>query len=178
MIKILLVGLWVCALTLGGVYAAVSFSGKPGENAEAKAETPTEYVAGEILSLPVVTDNAVTGYFLAKVSVTVDSEKAKKVHLPIAPYITDQLFGLLVGDKLIDLPTAGSFDVAGLKTKVKDGINGQVGEELVTGVIVEQLDFLSKADLNSGDPKRRSSTIKIAEGEKPPVSAKAEGASH
>ncbi len=177
MIKILLVGLWVCALTLGGVYAAVSLGGKPDENAEAKVETPTEYVSGETLSLPVVSDGEVSGYFLARLSVIVDSDKAKKIHVPVAPYITDQLFGLLVGDKLIDLPNTGRLDVAVFKTRVKDGINAQFGEEIVTGVIVEQLDYLSKADLRSEDPSRRSHTVKIVEGEKPPE-AKSEGASH
>ncbi|HLP69631.1 MAG TPA: hypothetical protein VK181_19130 [Rhizobium sp.] len=167
MIRLLLVGIWICILTLGGVYAAVTLGNQPPEPADAAAKPATELVSGETLSLPIVTDGAVTGYFLARVSVTVDRDKAKANHVPMTTYVTDELFTLLVGNKMIDIPNVGKFDVAALRTKIKDGINARTGDALITDVMVEQLDFLSKDDLNSGETGKPSSSFKIIEGEKP-----------
>lgn len=169
MIKFVLIGVWVCIISLGGVYAAVTMSGG-GDAAAAKQETPPAYVAGEVLSIPVISGGAVSGYFLTKVSVMVDQEKASKTHLPVAPYITDELLTLLVGEKMIDLPKAGQLDVEGLRAKIKEGLNATAKEELVTAVIFEQLDYLSKTDLN-GKPSQRSATKKIIPPEPAPAGA-------
>lgn len=169
MIKIVLIGVWVCIISLGGVYAAVTLSGTSDAEA-AKPIIPPAYVAGETLSIPVVTEGAVTGYFLTKVSVMVDQEKAATTHVPVAPYITDELYTILVGNKMIDLPKAGDIDVEGLRSKIKDDLNARAGDALVTAVIFEQLDYLSKADLN-GKSNQKMTSKKIV----PPEPAPATG---
>lgn len=169
MIKIVLIGVWVCIISLGGVYAAVTLSGTSDAEA-AKPIIPPAYVAGETLSIPVVTEGAVTGYFLTKVSVMVDQEKAATTHVPVAPYITDELYTILVGNKMIDLPKAGDIDVEGLRSKIKDDLNARAGDALVTAVIFEQLDYLSKADLN-GKSNQKMASKKIV----PPEPAPATG---
>ena len=171
MIKIVLFGIWVCIISLGGVYAAVTLSG--GSDTEAaRPVTPPAYMAGETLSVPVVTNGAVTGYFLTKVSVMVDQEKATHIHIPIAPYLTDELYTLLVGNKMIDLPTAGNLDVEGLRNRIKDDLNTRAEDTLVTAVIFEQLDYLSKADLN-GRSSQRMTSKKIVPPEPAPAGAAA-----
>lgn len=170
MIKFVLIGVWVCIISLGGVYAAVTLSGGGADSASAKQETPPAYVAGEVLSIPVLTDGTVTGYFLTKVSVMVDQEKAAKTHLPMAPYITDELYTVLVGEKMINLPQAGHLDVEGLRAKIKNDLNAKAKEELVTAVIFEQLDYITKADA-TGKPSQRSATKKVIAPEAAPAGA-------
>lgn len=176
MIKIILIGVWVCILSLGGVYAAVTLSASSGVEA-AKPVIPPAYVAGETLSIPVVAEGAVHGYFLTKVSVLVDQEKAATTHIPIAPYITDELYTILVGNKMIDLPKAGDLDVEGLRNKIKDDLNARAGDALVTAVIFEQLDYLSKADLN-GKSNQKMASKKIVPPEPAPASAGTPAPSH
>lgn len=169
MIKIVLIGVWVCIISLGGVYAAVTLSGTSDKEA-AKPVVPPAYVAGETLSIPVVTDGAVTGYFLTKVSVMVDQEKAATTHIPVAPFITDELYTILVGNKMIDLPKAGNLDVDGLRNKIRDDLNARAGDALVTAVIFEQLDYLAKADL-PGKPNQKMASRKIVPPEPAPAAA-------
>jgi flagellar basal body-associated protein FliL len=169
MIKIVLIGVWVCIISLGGVYAAVTMSGSSDAEA-AKPVIPPTYVAGEVLSVPVVTDGAVIGYFLTKVSVMIDQEKAAQTHIPIGPYVTDELYTVLVGNKMIDLPKAGDLDVEGLRNKIKDDLNARAGDALVTAVIFEQLDYLSKADLN-GKVSQKMASKKIVPPEPAPAAA-------
>lgn len=171
MIKLFLIGLWVCGLTLGGVYAAVSFANAPANQEE--TEKAWQFVRGETISLPVVSNGAVGGYFLSRVSVAVDAEKAAAIHIPVASYVTDELYTLLVGDRLIDIANVGAFDVAALRTRIKDGINARAGNAIVKDVIVEQLDYLSKADLNASGSGRRAASIKIVEGQPAPPAAAA-----
>jgi hypothetical protein len=155
MIKIVLIGAWVCIISLGAVYAAVTLAGGSADSAAAKQEIPPAYVAGEVLS---------------KVSVMIDQEMAAKTHIPMAPYITDELYTLLVGDKMIDLPKAGHLDVEGLREKIKTDLNAKAKEELVTSVIFEQLDYISKADA-TGKPSQRAATKKIIPPEPAPAGA-------
>jgi len=176
MIKIVLIGVWVCIISLGGVYAAVTLSGDPGAEI-AKPVTPPAYVAGETLSIPVVSEGAVTGYFLTKVSVMVDQEKAATTHIPIAPYVTDELYTILVGNKMIDLPKAGDLDVEGLRNKIKDDLNARAGDALVTAVIFEQLDYLSKADLN-GKASQKMASKKIVPPEPAPAAGNTAAPAH
>ncbi|AYC99677.1 hypothetical protein [Neorhizobium sp. NCHU2750] len=170
MIKLVLIGIWVCIISLGGVYAAVTLAGGGAEVASAKQEVPPTYVPGEVLSIPVISGGDVSGYFLAKVSVMVDQEKAAKTHIPMAPYITDELYTVLVGDKLIDLPKAGQIDVEGLRTRIKTDLNAKAKEELVTSVIFEQLDYISKADA-AGKSSQRPPMKKIIAPEPAPAGA-------
>ncbi|MEV4608105.1 hypothetical protein MRBLMR1_003139 [Neorhizobium sp. LMR1-1-1.1] len=167
MIKIVLIGVWVCIISLGGVYAAVTLSAKSGVEV-AKPVIPPAYVAGETLSIPVVTEGAVTGYFLTKVSVMIDQEKAANTHIPIAPYITDELYTVLVGNKMIDLPKVRDLNVEGLRAKIKDDLNARAGDALVTAVIFEQLDYLSKADL-AGKSNQKMASKKIIAPEPAPA---------
>jgi len=176
MIKIVLIGVWVCVISLGGVYAAVTLSATSGAEA-AKPAIPPAYVAGETLSIPVVTEGAVTGYFLTKVSVMVDQEKAAKTHIPVAPYITDELYTILVGNKMIDLSKAGDFDIEGLRTRIKDDLNTRAEDALVTAVIFEQLDYLSKADLN-GKSSQKMASKKIVPPETAPAAGNKPAPSH
>ena len=80
---------------------------------------------------------------------------------------TDQLFTLLVGDKMIDLSKPGAFDLETFRTRIKDELNAKLGEGMVDEVLVEQLDFISKEDIRTNvarEGKRPIAPTKIVEG--------------
>ena len=47
----------------------------------------------------------------------------------------------------IDVADTGTFDLPTFKTTVKDGLNKKLGEEVITEVLVEQLEYLTKDDV-------------------------------
>ncbi len=148
MLKLLFTGVWVCAVTLGSVYFSMQYASAPVlSDAEAERRASEEYVPGEIITVPVIKDGAVQGYFLAKLSFSAKREGIAKLHAPLRQLVTDELYDLLVGSKFIDVADTGSFDLPDFKLKVKDGLNGKLGGDVITEVLVEQLEYLSKQDV-------------------------------
>jgi flagellar basal body-associated protein FliL len=177
MLKVLLIGFWVCLVSIGGVYLSVRMSQSSAEAAAVPVPVASTIVRGNPLSMPVIHNGAVDGYFLGRISLSVDTEKAKKVQLPMEVLLSDQLFSLLMGDPMIDLKNIGGFDPEKFRTKIKDGINGKLGDAVVMNVMIEQLDYMSKDAIKSNSERRGNPTLpqKIVEGT--PVQA-APAASH
>lgn len=170
MIKLLLTGLWVCIVTLGAVYFSVQMSAAPTPvDEEAKKKELLELVPGESITIPVISDGAITGYFLSRVSFMMDKQKITGVKLPITEVTTDELFTLLIGNKMVDLSKPGAFDLEKFRSSIKDGMNKKLGDDLVAEVLVEQLDYLSKEDIRnnaSRGNKNPNPGQKIVEGVK------------
>ncbi|NTJ41380.1 hypothetical protein G6L28_02055 [Agrobacterium larrymoorei] len=175
MIKLLATGLWILVMTLGGVYAAAKFGGGSAQS-EVAAAPPSQFIQSETVTLPVLSDGAVAGYFLVRSTLVVDEELLKQVHEPVPVFLTDELYTLLVGDKIVDIKDTNQFDVAGFKAKIRDGLNTRLGKPLVKDVLVEQMDYITKDDIEARDPNRQPQHI-VANTDAPPPKA-ASGSSH
>ena len=151
MVKLLLTGLWVCIVTLGAVYFSVQMSAAPAPvDEEARKKELLELVRGESITIPVISDGAISGYFLSRVSFMMDKEKIKGVKLPMTELTTDELFTLLIGNKMVDLSKPGAFELEKFRSTIKDDLNRRLGDGgLVAEVLVEQLDYLSKEDIRN-----------------------------
>ncbi|OJF95253.1 hypothetical protein [Pararhizobium antarcticum] len=148
MLKLVFTGVWVCAVSLGSVYASMKYASAPVvTDEEAARRASEEYVTGEMLTVPVITNGAVQGYFLTKLSFSVKKDKIKTLPIPLKQMVTDLLFDILVGDQLINVADTSKFDMVHFKTAVKDGLNAKIRDEVITEVLVENLEYLSKADV-------------------------------
>ncbi|MDQ0319181.1 hypothetical protein QO002_001319 [Pararhizobium capsulatum DSM 1112] len=165
MLKLVFVGVWVCAVTLGSVYYSMQQASAPVvSDADAERKALQEYVPGELITVPVITDGAVQGYFLTKLSFAVDKNKIKTLHVPLKESVTSALYDILVGQRLINVADTSNFDLANFKTKVKEGLNKDFEDEIIFEVLVEQLEYLSKADVARlanapNEPKQRPVAI-------------------
>ncbi|KQO78943.1 hypothetical protein [Rhizobium sp. Leaf262] len=172
MIKLIATGIWILVVTLGGVYAAVTF-GNHGGDQSAEVVHPPHFVQSETVTLPVVSDGSVSGYFLLRASLQVDEDALKEVNVPVPTFLTDELYTLLVGDKLVDVKDADKFDVNGFKTKIKDGLNARLEKPLVKQVLIQQMDFISKEEIEARDPNRKPRKIVVDTDPEPPKPAAA-----
>ncbi len=165
MLKLVFTGVWVCAVTLGSVYYSMQRASAPVESeAELQRKALEEYVPGEMITVPVIADGAVQGYFLTKLSFAVDKNKIKTLHVPLKESVTSELYNILVGQRLINVADTSNFDLANFKTKVKEGLNKDFEDEVIFEVLVEQLEYLSKSDLArlanaANEPKQKPVAI-------------------
>ena len=167
--KILGVGLGVCIVTLGAVYGSIYLATAPaGPSEEETKKAALELVRGEPITIPVLAGGDVQGYFLTRISFMMDKEKIKGQKLPVTEMMTDELFTLLVGDKMVDIANVGTFDIQAFRDKIKTEMNARLGEGMVDQVMIEQLDYVSKdaarkaADGASGPMEKTT----VVEGEK------------
>lgn len=148
MLKLVLTGIWVCAVTLGSVYFSMQSASAPAvPDGEAARRASEQYVPGEMITIPVIKEGAVQGYFLTKLSFSATKQGINDLPAPLRQMVTDELYDLLVGSKLIDVADTGTFDLPTFKTTVKEGLNKKLGGEVITEVLVEQLEYLTKDDV-------------------------------
>ena len=166
MVKLVLTGIWVCAITLASVYLSVYLATAPAPAATDSKQSALELVKGETITVPIIGNGAVTGYFLGRVSFMMNKDMLKGVTLPLTEMTTDELFSLLVGNKMVDIANLKSFDPKTFREEVKKGMNERLGGEYVADVMLEQLDYLSKEEVkesSAGEPKKVSKPVKIVE---------------
>jgi hypothetical protein len=165
MIKLVITGLWVCAVTLASVYFSVQVATAPAISPDDAKKAQQELVKGESINVPVIANGQVTGYFLTRISFMMEKGKANALQIPLPELTTDELFSLLIGNKTIDISHAQSFDVAAFRADLKKRMNERLGGDYVADVLIEQLDYLSKEETHGGESigKRTVKPVKIVQ---------------
>lgn len=180
MIKFVVAALWIAAATLGSVYYSFNAARVlPEEAPEPTLLGGLDYVSMPLLSIPVMKNREVKGYFLAKLVYTVEPEKKAKLVLPAEILLTDVMYSHLYGNTLLDFTVPGKLDLDAFRASVRDGVNARVGDRLIHEVLIEQVDFLSKQDIRDNTARRRKVAAAMEAAENPPPKKKADhGAGH
>lgn len=157
-IKFILAAVWICAATLGAVFYAFQAAG--AKSAEEAAGVPSmmgglDYVKTDVISVPLVRDGAVEGYFLARLVYTVDPAEMGKLTVPAEALITDVVYTFIYSSPALDFRRAKTLDLDTFRAGIRDGINKRVSYDLVKDVLVEQVDYLTKDEIRANVMKRR-----------------------
>lgn len=161
MIKFIAAAIWICAASIGAVfYSFQSSAAKPDSEQAQPLLGGLDYIKTEVISVPVVRDSAVTGYFLAKLVYTVEPKVMAKLSVPADSMIVDQVYSYLFGSPEIDFSKTAKLDLDAFRGHVRDAVNKRVGEKLVHEVLVEQIEYLTKDEIRDNALRRRVSDMK------------------
>lgn len=178
-IKLVLSGIWICALSLASVYFSMQMAtGKTADKAPQPFFGGLDYVRGDLVSIPVISGGVVHGYFLTRLVYTVDPTKLSALSVPPKDVITDELYTLLVGNRIIDFPKMDNFDLKAFREDIKNALNKRVGADVFHDVMVDQIDFLSKSDIRAQSDHNKFSVksgTPIADAGTPSADGKANG---
>lgn len=164
MIKFIVAAFWLCAVTIAAT--AYSFS----TNAPAsKQEKPAyfgglDYVKTGIISVPLIGNGQVYGYFLSRMVYTIEPKVSHDLSVPADDFFVDAVYSYLYGNPLIDFTKVKKLDLNALRNGIRDAINKKVGSTLIHDVMVEQIDYLSKDDIRDNAFKRHVAGEKADEG--------------
>ena len=79
MIKFIVAGLWICAVTIGAVIYSFQVAGaRTTAEPDAALLGGLDYVKTDVLSVPVLKHGGIVGYFLTRLVYTVDPKEIKK----------------------------------------------------------------------------------------------------
>ena len=90
MIKFVAAALWICAVTIGAVFYAFNTT-----QPDAEAKQPAallgglDYVKTDIISVPLLRNGAVQGYFLTRLVYTVEPVKLAKISVTAQSLFVD-----------------------------------------------------------------------------------------
>lgn len=156
MIKFVVAAIWICVVTIGAmVYSFQSSAAKPEPGSEPAFFGGLDYVKTEVFSVPVLQNGVINGYFIGRFVYTVEPEKLAKLSIPAETLIVDEVYTYLFSHPEIDFSKTGTLDIDALRTGIRDSINKRVGDTLIHEVLVEQVDYLSKADIRDNTIRQR-----------------------
>lgn len=152
MIKLILCGVWACAITLVSCYAAVSWQNRPAA-AEHKILAGVETVRTRMISVPVVADGAIHGYVMAQFIFAVDGKVMK--HMSVKPdlFLLDEAFKTIYSGDSVDFRQFKRQDLPALAKRIGDSVNKRLGAVLVNDVLIQELNYIAKDSVRGGSKR-------------------------
>lgn len=164
MIKFIVAAIWICVVTIGAmIYSFQSSVAKPDAGAEPAFFGGLDYVKTDVISVPVLQKGVINGYFIARLVYTVEPGKMRKLSVPAQSLIVDEVYTYLFSHPETDFSQADKVDIDALRTGIKNSINKRVEDTLIHDVLVEQIDYLSKADIRNNTIRQRKTADKARE---------------
>lgn len=156
MIKYILFGLWICAVTLGSSYAMIAWQAQQeSPNAEAdKPQIKIEQVQTKRISVPVMANGNLKGYVLAQFVFHVDGDAMHSMTVKPDIYLVDEAFKVIYSGSAIDFRNPSKPDFAALGRTIKDNVNARFGGNFVQEVLVQELSYLPQDRLRGGSIDR------------------------
>lgn len=153
MIKLLIIGVWACVVTLGSSYVVFSMSA-PEAHGEVESDfyDGLDYRSTGAITVPIIADKAIKGYVLARFVYTIDGKTVAQLKVPPDPFILDEAFRRLYTTDGFDFDEPTRFDLSSLTDGIRDAVNARYSEELVKEILVDQFDYIAKDDIRNGRP--------------------------
>jgi hypothetical protein len=150
MIKIIAIGAWVCAVSLGSSFLVASLQAGPAP-AEAHAE-PTyfqglDYRKTEDITVPMISDKGLEGYVLARFVYTIDGKTFSELKVPPDPFISDSAFRRIYSLDGFSFDQPQRFDLKALTAQVREDVNAAFKKDLVEEVLVDKFDYIRRNEV-------------------------------
>ncbi|PYE87673.1 hypothetical protein [Phyllobacterium leguminum] len=154
MIRIVLIGLWICAVALGTLFFTVKShmpaSGDAGEKASYLGGI--DYATTDVFSVPIMTDGSVAGYIIAQLIYTVDIKMKARITVPLEYFVKDEIFRQFYGS-YSDTKQVEKVDFERVRKSAIDGINRHFPEPVVRDLLVEQFTFMPSSEIREMNMK-------------------------
>jgi hypothetical protein len=147
MIRLFLIGLWVCILTAGGSYA-VTYWKENGGLLPHKDEVldGLQYFKTRALSVPMVENGNVQGYIVARFVYTVDARTNQQLSVPADPFVVDEAFRKIYADEQLDFRKLARYDLSILTADIKRRVNLRMHADIVQDVMVEDFNYVGREE--------------------------------
>ena len=151
MIKVVLLGVWICAVTLGSAYGVITWQQRSATKAEAESHEPAklEQHTTKMINVPIITDGAVQGYVLAQFVFTLEADKLKGLSTNPDLIVVDEAFKLIYAGDVVDFRHLRRTDINALSKIILENVNKRLGQHLVHEVLVQELNYLPRDQLRS-----------------------------
>jgi hypothetical protein len=172
MIKIILVGVWVCAVTIVSAYFAMNVNmTKTADTTTEKMMGGAETVKTKMISVPIIGDGIIQGYVIAQFVFIMDAKMLKRMTVQPEVFLLDEAFSTIYTGGIVDFRNVAKQDLKLLAKTIEDRVNARLGGKYVQDVLIEELNYMSKDEAREGMERAREKKAS-----KKPADAKGKGA--
>lgn len=147
--KVLVTGLWICAVTIASCYGAVTWGGGLfAKKTEAYLEG-LQYQKLAPINIPMIAEGRVQGYIIAVLVFTADARLMHTLPVPPNAFVVDEAFRQIYADPSLDFRKLAKYDITRRLAEVRSAVNGRLGAEVVKDVLVDEMNFVPKREVRS-----------------------------
>ena len=151
MIKVLLVGVWVCVVAMGSTYASVVWhASRPPPLEGDRPDEGLETLKTRLISVPVIAEGAIHGYMMAQFAFTIEGKTLKQMAVKPDAFLIDEAFKILYGSNLFDARQVKPEELAAVSKMIMDNTNRRLGGSVVRDVLIQEFTYLSKDQVRRG----------------------------
>lgn len=147
MIKIVVIGLWVCLITLASSYGAAYWAVGQSASEEKVYLEGLEYRKLPTMTVPMIMDGAVQGYVIAKLVYTADAGLLHEIGVQPDSFVTDEAFREIYTNGVVEFGKLSKYNINEITLAVKDSTNKRLQFDVVQDILVEGLNYIEKADM-------------------------------
>lgn len=148
MLRLVVTGLWVCAVTAGASYGVSLWMARGyAHPPQQEYLEGIEYEKTKVINVPMIADGAVQGYIVAQFVFTVDAKTHRQLSVPPATFVVDEAFRAIYGDEELDFANLSRVDLKELATTIKVRVNERLQAAVVQDVLIEDFNYVAKNDL-------------------------------
>ena len=154
MMKLLFIGIWACAVSLGATYGVIQWKmSQSGAHAAEEGPAKLAEVKTKAINVPIISDGAVQGYIIAQFVFTIDSKIMNE--MPVKPdvYLLDEAFKTIYAGEKVNFRQMKRQDLPALAKQLGDNVNKRLGAALVHDVLIDQLSYVPKEEVRGGVKK-------------------------
>jgi hypothetical protein len=147
MIKLLAVGLWACAVSLGATFGILEW-----KKMQLAAPSVDEH-AGKLeevhtkpINVPIISDGAVQGYIVAQFVFAVDSKLLHELSVNPEIYLLDEAFKTIYAGEKVNFRQLKRQDLPALAKELGENVNKRIGAPMVKDVLIDQLSYVPKTE--------------------------------
>lgn len=143
MIRVFATTIWLCGATIAGTFAAfqLAHSSAPKEGAGVAQARDERYTESELMAVPVIAGNEISGYFLARMGYVFDASQLEKINIPMEILLGDIFLSFAYNNEKIDISNSKNVDILIFSDKLVEYINFRLGAEVVISNLILQVDY-------------------------------------
>lgn len=144
----LLIGLWVCIVTLASTYGGAYWKSQQFANSSSDRHSEKlEVRKVKAITVPIVSDGAVQGYISGEFSYVVDGANKSRVALDPESYFMDEAFRRIYANNKLDFHHIEKFDLNELTKEITSHVNRRLGAEYLKETLVKSFTFIPKEEM-------------------------------
>ncbi len=145
--RLLVLGAWVCAVTLVSGHLALTWRAETPPAAETPFFEGLEYEETALIHVPIIANGDVQGYVAAQFVFTADARTLRQMTVKPHAYVRDEALRAIYSNGKVDFSRLERVDIDALLKTVKTGVNARLGGELVKDVLVKEFNYVRKDQL-------------------------------
>lgn len=159
MLRLLVIGIWTCAVTLASTYGAAYWKkNRTSSPADAHVEK-LEVKKVKPISVPIISEGVLKGYISAEFAYVVEAsgsfhggghgEVASGGGGAVDPdsYVMDEAFRRIYADNSLDFRHIEKFDLNAFTKQVTARVNERLGASIVKETLVKSFAFVAREDI-------------------------------